>query len=331
METWSERYSVSSGKVFIFNSVFNFLQYLSGDGGSILYASSSENSILFVEESSILNSRSSGKGGGICFSNSGQCVLLKICGFNCSTTSSDYLFVYSEVTNNVNKINDLNFSSVSRDFSSSYNYNINIIKGLIHVSSTNISCNYCASRVGMRIVPKAESSLSGFVSFSSFVNNTSTSYEVIALGYYNGGPLYRIESCNILANNEPISTLYGIISAYSIAEIENSCILENTGGAMIFAGNSVAVINCTHDIKGKTQGSVTFIDNALSSFINKLNHISTQMCVAVYDSIRSLTVAPDPKKKRSRYVCLTVRVNVYKKALIVSRIAELSVLIYNSK
>ena len=77
----------SSSSVYVTDSLVAY-SVSAGNGGAILFSSSSDDSFLLVERTTIANCRSNGQGGGIYFGNKGHFILSKVCGFNCSTTGN---------------------------------------------------------------------------------------------------------------------------------------------------------------------------------------------------------------------------------------------------
>ena len=77
--------------------------------------------------------------------------------------------------------------------------------------------------------------------------------------------------------------------------------MKNEGGYTIgIDSNSykTTLINCTFDYD-KLSGTVVIKDSSCESFINKIKHIETDECVAIYDYVGTLSVIPDtPKRKK---------------------------------
>ena len=165
----STRYVASSGKNYVYDCRFCFVEYKSGNGGTICFQTSSTNAKLLVEKSSILNCRASGQGGGIHFSSSGQCVLSKVCSFNCSSTGSNNQFDYVYVASNKDYLNDINDSSISYSTSNANSYATLHYYGTIRIISTNYSSNNCKQDPVIHSMPFPDSSIAtGIFSFSSF-------------------------------------------------------------------------------------------------------------------------------------------------------------------
>ena len=83
-QEFTERLTPTASDVYVYNCVFRYCS--SSSNGGALYFSNSVYKLL-IEQSSFISCRTDQKGGGIC-SYSRQCVLSRICGFNCSSTNS---------------------------------------------------------------------------------------------------------------------------------------------------------------------------------------------------------------------------------------------------
>jgi hypothetical protein len=108
----TSRQTYSTSSVYVTNCLFNNCNSAS-DGGA-LYCTSN---YLLVERSSFFSCKSSsGAGGAIRYinTNSGQCVLHGVCGYDCIITNSNWgLFVRTDVYNVASSKNYINYSSIS--------------------------------------------------------------------------------------------------------------------------------------------------------------------------------------------------------------------------
>ena len=110
-QTYTYRQTPSNTYLYVLNCLFSSITS-TGNGGA-LYCTST---YLLVESTSFFSCKTSGgNGGAIYFSNSsGQCVLHKVCGYDCCTTVSNYpQFVQTNVKNDISSKNYINYSSIS--------------------------------------------------------------------------------------------------------------------------------------------------------------------------------------------------------------------------
>jgi hypothetical protein len=287
--------------VHVHDCFFHFCS--SSSSGGALYCSSNVYKLL-VEQSSFISCRASYGGGGIYFSNQqyGECVMSKICGFNCSLTYSGSSscwgqFAYISIkNNNITYKNHVNDSSITHSLKNCNDskYSLRLNFGQILCPSVNITNNvcYCYSALGCQ----ATSSGTCCISYSSFVNNTSNEGYICIWLYGSNSPHY-IDTCNILNNNQT-SSEFGTIHLYANLFIKDSCILGNNEGKKVFYVSlyKVTISNCTidDDIFSKTRyyGPVTVNKTIKRTFINGLSHIVTQKCDSYFDSYGTLTVNP---------------------------------------
>jgi hypothetical protein len=109
---YTSRETVSDTYVYVSNCLFNGCSS-SSDGGA-LYCSSV--TYLLVESSSFFSCKTSAYNGAIYFTNtnSGECVLYKVCGNNCCSTSTYYQFADIRVKNTALSKNYINYTSIAR-------------------------------------------------------------------------------------------------------------------------------------------------------------------------------------------------------------------------
>jgi hypothetical protein len=288
----TSRFSVTSGTVYVFNSFFVHVEYLSGSGGAISFSSSSDSSILLVEETTFLSCRSSSNGGGVYFYNKGNAVLNKVCSFNCSPTGSNGGFYYNCVTDTKNYKNEIHLSTVSTT-TTTYEGAIFIYYGTIQISKTNESFNYGTYCAAYRIQPSGSAGeLTGTVSFSTFYNNTATSCRCLNFGTGTNRIQYKMFSCNVIKNTQPTSQTEGIIICWEATTIEGTCILQNSGGSILcnsYSDRIVTISNCTTDFGSQTSGPITIKNVPATTFIHSLSHLSTAKCEAFYEGTKIKT------------------------------------------
>jgi predicted outer membrane repeat protein len=282
-----------SGKAYIKNSFFNGLSSTT-NGGSIYYSSTSSNLLMLVESSTFINSQATKNGGAIYFSNSGQFVMFKVCGYGCKSTSSNMHFDYIYVTDSISSKNEVHDSVICHTTQTSNHDLVYHRYGKVVVKQTNISSN-SVYQISLQSYPSSNGdSVASSISYSSFANNFASDGVCI---YLSSSYLYEIDSCNVISNTNK-GTSYGIILADGSLNLRGSYIINNSATYVIHnrGGRTVTVTNCTIDPSNKNYGTVVITSTPQTSFINKIKHISTALCYATYDSIGSLTVAPDTTK-----------------------------------
>jgi hypothetical protein len=130
-EYTDKRIDASSSNVYVHNCVFR--SCTSSTHGGALYCSSNVLRLLVEQSSYISCTTTNSYGAGIYFCNtaSGECILSKVCGFDCSSTKSgstgQFCYIYTN-NNNVNSRNHVNDSSITRTSNRSTNIYIYIIQ-----------------------------------------------------------------------------------------------------------------------------------------------------------------------------------------------------------
>jgi hypothetical protein len=280
--------TLSGTNVYVSNCLFRSIT--STSNGGAFYCSSV--TCLLVESSSFFSCKTSANlGGAIHFYNynSGECVLYKVCAYDCCS-NYEYQFAYIFLKDSVSGKDYVNYSSIVRCVNENSNsrYTFSLFYGNIRCPSDNISMNKC----NIRLIPcyPAIDSNSVTCSFShtTFTDNTATGSNCFYL--YRPGPKYEIKSCNILRNTEGSSGSGGIIYAEGNLMINDCCILENTATYIFFQSSSsytITLSNCTVD-KTTNNQKLVIQNTATKSFIHGLNHMSTRNCNAEYDSVGTL-------------------------------------------
>jgi hypothetical protein len=303
--------SSSSSSVYVSNCLF--ISISSTGSGGALYCGSA--TYFLVELTSFFTcSTTNNHGGAIYFSyGSGQCVLHKVCGYDCCSTYTSsnphYQFAYISVNNSVSSKNYINYSSISRcvnDFSNSY-YILCLIYGKICCPSVNISMNKCKYYSGIYCYPFSDSnSVTCSLSYFSFADNNALGN--ICIYFNREGPKYEMKCCNIIRNAQ-VDTSNGLIFVPGNWMIEDSCILENNAYRIfhVWGSYTFTLSNCTVD-KTTSYGSFRIQNTATKSFIHGLNHMSTQNCHSEYDSARHLTAVPYVSGPTKRLFCYTYKI-----------------------
>jgi hypothetical protein len=280
------------------------------DGGA-LYCSNSV-TYLLVESSSFISCKtSSDEGGAIYFRNSdGECVLHKVCGYDCCSTNTGYSygqFVYTYVSNTASSKNYVNYSSIVRcvnEISGSYTI-MPLGRGNVFCPSINSSMNKCGYYSGIHCYPLNDLNyVTCSISYSSFADNFANKCNCVLL---NSPANFEIKSCNILRNTQAELDSYGTIRAAGNVNITDSCILENNANRNFHQTSSytITLSNSTVD-SFSSNGYLTTRNTVTKSFILALKHISTLNCRSEYDAAGTLSpIIQTPSPSRKQKHCCT--------------------------
>jgi hypothetical protein len=318
--------------VYVLNCLFGPIT--SSNAGGALYCDSSV-TYLLIESTSFFSCKTSSYAGAIYFesTSNGQCVLYRVCGNDCSATSSNYniQFARTQVYNVISSKNYVNYSSISRCISaqSSSWYVLVLDNGKICCPSVNLSMNKCYGQT-IRCQPFSDSNyVTCSLSSSSFTDNIANGYTCICL--YRTGAKYEIKSCNILRNSQGTLDTQGTIYTTGYLTIEDSCILENTATYMFRSSSSsytITLSNCTVD-STSNNGCLTITNTVTKFFILALNHMSTQNCHSEYDSAGTLTpIIQTPSSSKKPKLCYTGKKFLHQLPLS-DVISVISILIFN--
>ena len=285
--------------------------------------------VFLAEATSFLSCSPSGQGGAIYLSITGESVLSKICGFGCFSTAQDSQFDFIKISSDASKRNELLESSVCRCVQKSYNEIVRHDYGKVIFSDDNSSLNECDRYFAIENdYQNAANNEFGFtLVHSSITNNTASGDICIRAGDSSSKNL--ISSCNVLMNKQD-STSSGIILTDGQTFINNSCILGNVGPKIIYVSSgSGTVSNCTLDFTSTSVYMATIINEVSSSFINRIECLSTASCEAFYDSFGDLTVIP-VKKTRQKLACTCKRKNsLWNANLVIELIVMIGIVTYN--
>ena len=264
---------------------------------------------MLIESTYLFSCKVSGNynyGGAIYFSySSGQCVLNKVCGYDCYTTGAAFNFAYIWVNNGISSKNYVNYSSIIRCINPTTSCRCNPLylqNGKICCPSVNLSMNKVCHFSGIMCYPYGDSNtFTCSLTYTTFADNIANGFTCIYLG--TSGAKYEIKSCNILRNTQGSPGSQGTIYISGNLMIEYSCILGNTANYDFYISSSsysVTLSNCTVDKTTYNQNLI--IQNTLTkSFILALNHMSTRNCHSEYDSVGALTPiiqTPSPSKRQ---------------------------------
>jgi hypothetical protein len=304
-QTYTSRHTPSGTSVYVSNCLFKYITSTS-NGGALFCSNTATN--FLVESSSFFTCKTSIHGGAIYFqnSNNGQCILYKVCGNDCYTTTNgnSYQFAYLYVNDAVSSRNYVNYSSISRCVNENTYHLLAFQYGTNYCPSINISLNKCSCYSGITSWCTLDSnSVACSLTYSSFSDNNSNNNRCILLN--RGGAKFEIESCNILRNTQGTLSSYGTIWTSGYLNIYDSCILENNANNIFYQHSSsytITLSNCTVDKTTCNQNLVTQ-NTVTKSFILALNHMSTRNCHSEYDSAGILTPIIQTSKKQK--LCYT--------------------------
>jgi predicted outer membrane repeat protein len=302
-QTYTLRQTPSNTYLYVLDCLFNSITS-TGSGGALYCTSTS----LLVESTSFFTCKTSGGNGGAIFfqnTNSGQCVLHEVCGFDCcklDTITCQFDCVY--VKNDISSKNYINYSSISRCVNANSGHTLYHYNGNICFQSVNKSNNKCRGNSVFCYPFVDYNSVTCSFSYSSFADNVAT--EIAWFLLWRSGAKYEIKSCNILRISQANS--YGIISTYGNTMIEDSCILENKATLTFYQESSsyrITLSNCTVD-STSNNGYLITKNTVTKSFIHALNHMSTQNCHSEYDSAGTLTpITPPSLSSNKQKYCYT--------------------------
>jgi hypothetical protein len=312
--------------VYVHNCVFGNIS--SSEDGGALFCSSSVYRLLVAQSSFISCKTSSKFGGGICFESTskGQCVLSRICAFNCYSTisNSNGQFARIRTSFGINYKNHINDSSITHTLKVGSIfpwYTLCLYYGIILWPSVNLTNNECYNYPAFYCDPSTYGTCC--ISFSSIVNNTAKGGHG-CFWFQNSLSSNCIYTCNILNNIQTLDE-YGTIETWTNLFIKDSCILGNNKGKTVFYegyySSTITISNCTidDDIFTNTRyyGSVTVNKTIERAFINALSHIATQRCDSYFDSYGTLTVNPCVLYKCHCECSRCLISCIYKRAIIV--------------
>jgi hypothetical protein len=300
--------TVSASSVYVSNCLFNKCTISSGNGGAL--SCSTSVTILFVESSSFFSCKTnSGQAGAIYFQNSNalNCVLYAVCGYDCISTNTG-IFARTSINNAASNKNYVNYTSVTRCVTSASGSEctLYIYYGKVHCPSVNVSMNKCPRFSGIIYTTFVDSnSVTSLMSYSTFAYNNDPQRSCIWCN--SGNANYEIKCCNIFRNSQASSS-YGTIFARGNLMIKDSCILENNANCIFYQeydSCTITLSNCTVDSTSHYK-SLVMQNTVTKSFINALNHMSTQNCHSEYDSVGTLTHNPYVSPSHTimiRYTC----------------------------
>jgi hypothetical protein len=310
---YNSRQQPSDSNVFIFNCLFNAITS-SSNGGALCCESATR---MLVESCSFFSCKTSTENGGAIYfsnTNTGECVLEKVCGNDCWLTYAGYSnsrgqFARIDVRDTTSNKNYVNYSSIARCVSVDYysRHTLRLKGGMACCMSVNMSMNKCDIASAVFYEHDYDSgSVTCSLSYSSFADNISPKI-CICFDEYNAVKS-EIKCCNILRNTHT-SYSGGLIYTIGNMMIQDSCIIENSADYIFYQKSSsytITLSNCTVD-STSNNGYLTIKNTVTKSFILGLNHMSTRNCNAEYDSAGKLTVIPYVSQPTKKVFCYTYK------------------------
>ena len=250
-----------------------------GSGGGILI--SYDNSLVLIESTTIINCYADNSAGAIYAKNVEEMILNKVCGSTCgSTAECSFMFAYL-YWKDTSFDNFVLSSSIYNSYGN-LGYTVDHQYGHVVHSLTNYSYN--TGDYGSVIFEEPSpggTRQSSFITYTTFTNNTSTGHGIIML-YKNVPAAYEFDSCNIVYNIQT-NIVYALIYMTGYTTIKNTCITNNNCPVVFQTTNAEAVlINCTVSPEhlGNTYGAINTanIGPFYSQFFNYFTYPQQDMC-----------------------------------------------------
>ena len=166
-------------------------------GGAISYSVTGGK---FLVESSLFNNCSARTNGGAIYLSFGDCVINKVCGYQCSAIYESFCDIYqSSETKEKNFVHESSIASCN----ASLQYTMHHDKGYIEAVSLNLSHNQAKSHSAFACVPSLTSDTNTYgtiITYSSFTNNNATNQYCLYFSFYNSANNFLINNSNILSN-----------------------------------------------------------------------------------------------------------------------------------
>ena len=278
----------SPQNVWIHSSFFQDIIETNDPGGAIMMRTSSNRTLLFVEDTYFLNCTCNSYGGSI-FQESGNFKMRSVCSFIHERLFYEVPFVYSIALKTYDHFQEVDYCSFSTNVNSYSHIHEGPILfryGCISIKSLNVSqIKYEHGIFLLGFFPFTEYP-NHDMQFSSFVNNTSIDLRYLENILYLDCKM-NIYMCNILHNNA-----FYLFYARDSLTIKNSCILENNYDKLVSQSSSTFytyLYNCTcQNATSNFQSYIRSYSIPSSSFLHALDCFQTGGCVAQYDYLEDL-------------------------------------------
>ena len=292
-EEKTSNFTTEEEKVYVRNALFQNLQ-----NGAISYKVPKTNKKMLIELSNFLHITNTINRGAVIIEK-GECVVNKVCAIGCYSTfkgRSEGQFLYTSVTNEVSKKNDVIDSSICSCKEENYMGHgpLYLMCAKIYTHTVNLTDNVCSYFPGMYQVPIAADANTGTIKFCTMRNDIALTSEVINFDRQNAK--HTISHSNII-NNTQLQNVRALIVVDGPTTIEHTSFLDNDKDRDMFYGRSgeITLIDCTIDadlvnciIGNVIWNEITPSDDG-KSFINALKHTENDHCLAQFDFFGSLT------------------------------------------
>ena len=270
---------------YIYNCVFE-----TANKKAIFFSQSSSlsASILLIEHCSFNSIHSTDAGGAIYFGNQGECVLASVCGYQCTTsTTNNGQFCYIQVSNLDTCKNHFFDSTVTASIATADRI-MELDYGNLKCKGVNLSNNNVNQISCFYIRPTTLS----LISFSSFRNNSANNFRCILFNYQK-----HIVNCTNIIENIQNSPSSGIITVWNQALLEMThCSIygNDPKQASVFANedgrSSITCIFCS--IGSNQTGDFQSNELSTESFINYYDYLELGNCKASIEEWGNITANP---------------------------------------
>ena len=261
---------ITNSNYYITNCMYH---YFSSSTGSPIHISTTNSILILIETSSFLHCYCSTSGGGIYFSSTpSECILNKICAFNCTckgtTTNSGGSFTHVKVGDS--KRSYILDSTIAFCINPNQYITICFIGGNQIFQNINSSYNNAKNKPGLYNYGGTFSNMT----FCTIFKNIGT----ITIGlHYTKGDSY-INLCNIMNNSSPS---YGVVyNGVAQTIIQQTFFKDNSNTLLvIITSGTINVFNSTIYHSFQLSNKVISFNNPLyltNSY--QLNHFYTELC-----------------------------------------------------
>lgn len=210
----------------------------------------------------------------IFFYEKGQCVLNRICGFNCNATGGYSNFLAIVVSKSSDYKNFFNYSSIYSVNNEHGYYNSQFINGNFTMSNTNITRCTLYGPSGFQ----CERTSSILCQFSTIEYCSSPSTDIILCLEIKG--ISKIKNCNIMNNHFEYSLMR--TSNSNSLTVEDCVLIGNHEGPLFYAQSSkFVIIHCyISDNVGQTAANDEDVnlESASTKFFHNFNYIGFITC-----------------------------------------------------
>ena len=284
--------------IYVYDSLFKDIESIKCGGA--ISSTNGFSTRLCIEETIFSQCKTSGIIGGavyFCCGGKSQCVIYRVCGFNCSSLIQEESYgqcfdIEIDTDSSLkNQLKDSTITHCKKDNSQLY-YAVELLNGNIFCPSVNISNNDCFGYSALHFSPTINDNnkleVTCNISYSSFVNNTAETCVCININM--PGSSQIIDSSNIIRNIQK-TTRFGSIKTNGNLLVKYSCIVGNKGKNVVFHeindNSMITISNCTleNDIirDHRYSGGFTIAKSNKKFYVISLSHIATYNCDSFFD------------------------------------------------